>query len=108
MRILENIIRNLEGLDVDKDYFDYTNKERHLIVSTLWDKVYGEYYIKSLMGLTDDNPLKIQLDILTYLMSILSEYENHQEFELCDIVLRLIQITEIKIQEIDDNYANSK
>lgn len=108
MRILENIIKRLEGLDPDKDYFDYTNKERHLIVSTLWDEVYGEYYIKSLMGLTQDNPLKIQFDILTYLIDILNDYERDQEFELCDIVLRLIQITEIKIQNIDDNYANSK
>ena len=108
MRILENIIKRLEGFDPDCEYFDYTSDQREFLAGVLWDEVYGDYYVDSLKGLTMENPLTAQLNILDYLMTTLNEYETDGEYELCDIVLKLIQITEHKIQEIDRYYANSK
>lgn len=108
MKILEDIINRLDCYDPQKDYFHYTTDEREHIVSVLWDEVYGEDYRRSLRGKSITNPLQVQLDILLYLMSILSKFEREDEFELCDVVQRLINITEHKIDKIEEDYANSK
>lgn len=108
MKILEDIISRLEGFDKDAEYFDYDLVQREFLANVLWDEVYGDYYIETLKGMTLENPLTAQLNILDYLMEILNDYEINGEYELCDLVLNLILITENKIQEIDENYASSK
>lgn len=108
MRILEKIIKRLEGYDPDREYFEFKEKERDNIVSLLWDEVYGNYYLQSLKGKTSETPLRVQINILTYLMTILNEYEQNEQFEICDVVLKLIQITENKITQLDRYYATTK
>ena len=108
MKILEDIINRLDGYDPNKDYFHFNTEEREHIVNVLWEEVYGDYYLMSLMGETEDNPLKIQFDILMYLFGLISQFEKEENYELCDVVNRLIIITENKIQKIEEDYANSK
>ena len=107
MRILKEIIEQLDGYDPEQEYFEFDIGQRNRIVSVLWDNVYGDYYKKSLRGKTQETPLKVQLDILMYLLQILQEHEEKEQFELCDVVQRLIEITEHKISELDEHYANS-
>lgn len=105
MRILKEVIRKLEGMDPNNEYFTFNKEERNKICSVLWDEVYGEIYLKSLQGKTIEKPLTIQYNILTFLMELLEEFKEKESYELCEVVDNLINITEDKIQQIDRYYA---
>ena len=107
MRILYEIIKDLGFEDVNKDYFDYTQTEREHIVSVLWDAVYGDFYQNSLKGLTQETPLEIHYNILDYLNQLKEEKEYENEFEVCDVIVGLINATETKTRKLDKDYANS-
>jgi hypothetical protein len=109
MKILKEIIEKLGLENVEElEYFDLSEDKRKELVSMIWDEVYGEEYIKSYLPMTPQNPLEVQFDIISYLMDILHENEQKGEYEVCDIVLQLIQISEHKMEIIDKIYANTK
>ena len=108
MRILKEVIRKLEGMDPNNEYFTFNKEERNKICSVLWDEVYGDIYLKSLQGKTIEKPLTIQYNILTFLIELLEQFKEDENYELCEVVETLIDITEDKIQQIDRYYAENK
>ena len=107
MRILQDIINRLDGFDPNAEYFDFTEQERDTLVGVLWDEVYGRPYFNSKRPNTPSQPLEDHYNILIYLMEILTGFEDDDEYEICDVVNRLIHITENKINTIDLYYANT-
>lgn len=105
MRILKEVIRKLEGMDPNNEYFTFNKEERNKICSVLWDEVYGDIYLKSLQGKTIEKPLTIQYNILTFLIELLEQFKEDENYELCEVANTLIDITEDKIQQIDRYYA---
>jgi hypothetical protein len=108
MRILKEVIRKLEGMNPNDEYFTFSKEERKKICSVLWDEVYGDIYLKSLQGKTIEKPLTIQYNILSYLMELLENFKEHESYELCEVVNTLINITENKIQQIERYYATTE
>ena len=106
MKILQEILERL-NMEVDIEYFDLSITERERVVNVLWDEVYGPSYERSLEDTRMDNPLFQQIQILHFLFDILKEFEHEEQFEICDVVSRLINITESKIQQIDRYYAHT-
>ena len=100
------ILREILGEDVE--YFSLSLERRERVVNELWDEVYGSSYKKSLERPQMDSPLYQQIQILNFLFHSLKEFEENEQFEICDVVYRLIEITEEKIKEIDQHYADTK
>jgi len=107
MRILKDIIDKLEGLDPDLDYFQHSVKDRDRLASVLWDEVYGKPYLNDMKTSRRTKPLEAHYDILVYLIGILYDFEGDDEYELCDVVHRLINITEDKIKTLNRYYADT-
>jgi len=98
MRILQQLFERLEGYEPDKDYFEYPKRKRQKVISHLWDTLYGDLYR---MSIDNGDALDTHYHILTYLQQTLKDFEGSDEYEACDVILELINITEDKIQQID-------
>ena len=107
MRILQDIINKLDGYNPDQNYFEFTEQERDRLVGVLWDEVYGIPYFNTLHYPTKSKPLEAHYDILVYLIEVLHQFEDEDEYEICDVVNRLITITEDKIRAINKHYADT-
>lgn len=108
MKVVKEIVERLgvenpEGME----YFDLNEKLRDKMVSIIWDDVYAEEYIRSYLPNASMTPLQLQFEIISYLMDILHTNEERGDYEVCDITIRLIKISENKIQEIDKHYADT-
>lgn len=101
MRILEKVIGKLEGYDSQTDYFDFTEKQRREIISILWDEVYGDFYKQCLKGETDESPLEAHMNIISYLYYLKDEKLIQEEYEVCEVIDGLINITESKVRQHD-------
>ena len=103
MRILKDIIEKLEGYDTNKEYFEFTEKERDKLVSILWEEIYGntEHFPNRLITLSE------HFDLIVYLMDVIKDFEIDEQYESCDVIHRLIDITDNKIQEINKDFANT-
>jgi len=104
MRILKDIIEKLDGYDTNKDYFEFTEQERDTLACVLWEEVYGGKLFISNRLIT----LSEHYDLLVYLVDVIQEFEKEDEYEICDVMHRLINITDNKIQQIDKEIANPK
>ena len=107
MNILREILLGV-GLDGEVEYFSLSLEDRERVVNKLWDEVYGPSYKRSLERPEMDSSLYQQIQILNFLFNSLKEFEEIEQFEVCDVVYRLIEITEDKINEIDKHYADTK
>ncbi len=101
MRILEKVIGRLEGYDSQTEYFDFTEQQRSEIISILWDEVYGEFYKLCLKGDTDESPLEAHMNIISYLYFLRDEKIEEEEYEVCEVIEGLINITESKVRKYD-------
>lgn len=111
MRLIQEILQrivDLDGFDENKEYFDYSDEDRNKLTSILWDEIYRDVYLNSLIGRTIGGPLETQYDILSDLYYLQKHFEMDEQYELCDIVRNLINITEKKVQQIDRYYAHTK
>ena len=98
-----NILQEV-GADENTEYWETTEEKRKEIISRLWDIIYGDIYKDAVVKHTEES-IETQYEILVSLHSTLHSFEKEEEYELCDVVQSLINITEDKIQEIDFKYA---
>ena len=104
-KLLNRIIRELSLNPATTDYFDLDEPTRQVVYDTLWDEVYSEMYRDSYETLY--GPIGIELDIHTSLDNLLLRHEELENYEVCDLLKGLLQVTPHKIHQIDLEYATN-